>query len=731
MSRKSLIFCLVALAVLILGTGTAVAFLYSGVGDGGRDGNRAVEVAEFPLLSAVPSDAVMLACLSQSGDAPAGVFGKIVLPQHALKSASVVSLHYSAGLVPLYVFDAGRASSEPSEDASSLMEALKAAGMLVEYMDCGESASGKIAQHSVIIASPSETLLKSSHRHLSKSVSVMDSPGFAAASSAVSGDNMLFISNTQADKLLPAVVARPYSSYSGFFSRIADWTVMEMDLSDKAASFRGTVVHDGDLSRFINVLEKSSPAVSSVSEILPSYTSFAASLPLGDMDSYADAYRIYLDSRQAMQKNSARQKELAGKLGISPSDFFKAIDIKEVATASFASGGVTESVNLIKAGDIVPSVVFKGTDIVSMKDYKPSVHSWPYAGFVASVFGDMFSLKDETCFTCIGEWIITGSMKAVDEYAGGRALEYTLAEYMADASQEDLLAGDKHSFVSYFSFNEDHSSIDRIFKDAFLDSFGEVFSGAEYCPAVLTVTPGKDAVALAADILKLTLQKTKAPVFERDTVVVVPKGPFEVKNSGTGKMNKFYQNSHLSICLSEGGRDLWGVPFDKPLCGTAHNIDYYANGKLQILFGAGSKIYLIDRLGRYVKGFPVELGKDILLGPDVYDFNGVKKYNIIVLHKDNTIEMYNLKGQKPSSWKGIDAPETVKSLPERIAVGGNSFWVVRTSIRTLIYPFYGGASLTSFEGDHMIRPDSEIKVVDASSVEVVCYDGKRRTVSLK
>ena len=142
-------------------------------------------------------------------------------------------------------------------------------------------------------------------------------------------------------------------------------------------------------------------------------------------------------------------------------------------------------------------------------------------------------------------------------------------------------------------------------------------------------------------------------------------------------------------------------------------------------------IYLIDRLGRYVSGFPVDLKKEILIGPDVYDFNGTKKYNIMVLHKDNTLEMYNMKGEKPSSWKGIRAEETIKSLPERISVGGSSFWVVRTSVQTLIYPFYGGEPLTKFSGDQMIRPDSEIKVVDGTTVETVCYDGKRRTVKVK
>ena len=70
-------------------------------------------------------------------------------------------------------------------------------------------------------------------------------------------------------------------------------------------------------------------------------------------------------------------------------------------------------------------------------------------------------------------------------------------------------------------------------------------------------------------------------------------------------------------------------------------------------------------------------------------------------------------------------------LPERIKVGGSSFWVVRTAVQTLIYPFYGGETLTVFEGDKKIRTDSDIKAVDQSSVEFMCYDGRKRTLQLK
>ena len=269
----------------------------------------------------------------------------------------------------------------------------------------------------------------------------------------------------------------------------------------------------------------------------------------------------------------------------------------------------------------------------------------------------------------------------MEEYVSGRALGYTLTQYMADAMQPDLLAERKSTFVSYFSFSEDYKILDGAFKTAFMDLTSPLYADTEYCPAVFSVSPGKSSPSLSLDIHKLQLQKTKAPTFERDTTVIIPKGPFEVKNSGTGKMNSFYQNSHLSLCLREDGKDLWGIPFKEPLCGTAYNVDYYANGKLQIIFGAGSSIYVIDRLGRYVTGFPLDLGKEIMLGPDVYDFAGARKYNIMVLHKDNTIQMYNLKGQKPQAWKSIATGEKIKALPERLTIQGKDFWIVRTSLQ--------------------------------------------------
>lgn len=704
MNRNTIILCLSALAAMIIGIGVAVAFLYSGTGN--SDKGKKVKVADSDrclTLCAVPSDAVLVASYSESEMFPA-----------MRKSQMAMSLHfYSGKLQRLYVLAAGRDQSA------------------VETVLADSQGKGLHAAQdgNLILISDSETLLKSSQRHLAKGISILDANGFANALNAVDGGDVVYISNNHFNQLLPLLMPRPYSSYAGFLGRLAEWCVFDLSSSKEQVSLTGTLVHDSDASDFMNVLEAMKPASAQVSEMLPSYTLFAASLPMKDMDAYMDAYKSYLDSRQRMQIYIAAQERLG--LSVSPAALLKSWEVSEVAVASFKIGSSIETVNLMKVGNPEIKTLFQGVELSTLKGYAPALHNWSYPSLLSSVFGDFFARNDESCFTYINGWVVTGSQAAVEEYISGRALEYDLKHYMADAGQGDLLAERSAAFVSYFSFTEDRVGLSSVFKKKMLDDLQAICGDAEYCPFVLSVTGGKKNAAVSLDIHKLTLKKTKAPVFERDTVVVVPKGPFEVKNSGTGKMNKFYQNSHNSLCLSQDGKDLWGVTFDKPLCGRAGTVDYFANGKLQILFCAADKLYMIDRLGRYVSGFPLSLGKEVLLGPDIYDFNGSRKYNVLVLHKDNTVEMYNLKGQKPASWKGITSSETIKNLPERLVLGGNTFWVVRTSIQTLIYPFYGGDALTVFSGNQMIRPDSQIKAVDDTTVEFTCYDGKIRTAKLK
>ena len=730
MSRKSIIVCILTLIVLLSGLGVAIFVLYSGQSGERESSSTASYDGARSCIAAVPSDAVLVSCFRTAGSACSGALSGFkftsalsrLIEDGTLASLKrcpmAVSMHYAGKLLPLYIIDVERVSEEAATGLRSLAEEY---GMAV--FKTGD----------FMLLSESETLLKSAVRHSDRNVSVADVPGFDSALSSVQGDDVIIISNLHMQKLLPAVFTGAMSRHSSFVEHVSDWVALKVGDADANMLYlSGVLLYDGDSDEFISVLDGCAPAVSQIADILPSYTISAVSLPVRNIQEYVSSYQTFVDSQQKLQSYRTRQNELSKSAGIHPVDFFKALDVKEIATASFVVGSKMEKVNLIHTGSRDASLIFKGNDISSMRESRLSVYSWAYPSFVASVFGKIFSIQDESSFTYHDGWIISGSSAAVNEFVSNGALDYTLSEYMSNAGADGFISKSPVLMISYVSMSEDINQLAKFLKPEILQTVTSMTEEADYAPAVLALTKIKDNIGVTLETGSFSMKKTKAPSHERDTVVVVPQGPFKVTNSATGKINSFYQNAQNSICLrDETGKDLWGVPFAMKICGTAHNVDYFANGKLQIIFGAGSSIYIIDRLGRYVKGFPLDLGRKIVLGPDIYDFSGSRRYNIIVLHDDNTVHMYNLKGKRPQEWKGITAEETIKSLPERLTVGGKDFWVVRTSIQTLIFPFYGGDPLTKFEGNSKIRPDSEVTIIDNTSVQAVSYDGKTRTIKLK
>ena len=139
MNRKTLILCLSLVAVMIVGLGVAVTFLYSGTGSERSASSQVADESRYLLLSAVPSDAVAVFCYSEMDDARLNLFSK-ELTDAAGSARSVVSVHHcGAGeLKPLYIFEAGRSSSTPSQKANAILAMADSLRLYSEFLDCSQ-----------------------------------------------------------------------------------------------------------------------------------------------------------------------------------------------------------------------------------------------------------------------------------------------------------------------------------------------------------------------------------------------------------------------------------------------------------------------------------------------------------------------------------------------------------------------------------------------------------------
>lgn len=120
----------------------------------------------------------------------------------------------------------------------------------------------------------------------------------------------------------------------------------------------------------------------------------------------------------------------------------------------------------------------------------------------------------------------------------------------------------------------------------------------------------KETEAPKADVAKP--EPEAKPAAKQDKLL-----EFKVKNSATNKINTLRQNADNSLSLLDhNGKSLWKIAFPGPIVGNVEQIDIYSNLKIQYLIAEGSKLHLIDRLGREVKNFPLALGSKALGGPE-------------------------------------------------------------------------------------------------------------------
>ena len=720
MNKKTVTILIIVAAILIGGIAVAVASLYSSHEKDVETVNDASHfLSKHKLIEAVPSDAAIVMCFKDFGRAcdilgdSLTIFGELASNKFdkiaaievggLKKCPTIMSVHYSKDMPPLLVIEARKAIADSSADLRRLLTTADSSGLYTRI------------NGDLVLISSSETVLKSSIRHQDEGHSILEAQGFIeiASKDVATNDDVIFFSNAYTGNIIDAFFSKKHRKASGFIRDLAKWTAFSVSgKSNSQVMMKGSMLYSNEPSYYLNTLSHSGLSKVGITDAVPGNVDFILDIPIGNINSYIKAYRNYLDSRSRLDKYESSLREQKKERGLTAEEWAQSLGIKEIALVNLLIDSKIRQVLMLRPGTKLST---------------ESVSAMTCQGFARSIFGDIFIADDESTCSLVGGWIIVGAADCVAKYSDTSFLKETLADRMKSEGLDRLPEKNCRAWM-YHSLSEDPNLLNANFSQEMARGIRNILKGATYVPATLSVLDEGGELSLKLCVDRVLVSKgTVALSSARDTTIVIPEGPFKVRNCATGKINTLYQNSHLSICLrDENGKDVWGVPFKSKIRGYVQEVDYYNNGKIQYLFASGSKMYLIDRLGRFVSGFPAETGKGIAAGPTVYDFTGAKGYTAMLLHNDNTVGYYDLHGKQVPSWKGIRADETIKSLPELLEGNGKRYWVVRTSFQTMVFPFDGGDPLVKGEGNKMIRPDSKVELTD-KGFSAVCYDGKDRT----
>ncbi len=122
---------------------------------------------------------------------------------------------------------------------------------------------------------------------------------------------------------------------------------------------------------------------------------------------------------------------------------------------------------------------------------------------------------------------------------------------------------------------------------------------------------------------------------------------------------------------------LWSQELSEGLKSEISQLDYYKNGKLQIVFATGNKMHIIDRNGEYLPGFPMaKLSENPINQFSLIDYDNSKNYRFAIADAKGQVFLTDKDLKALPGWapKNFDGP-----LSEPVAhyrIGGKDVFMI-------------------------------------------------------
>ncbi len=127
--------------------------------------------------------------------------------------------------------------------------------------------------------------------------------------------------------------------------------------------------------------------------------------------------------------------------------------------------------------------------------------------------------------------------------------------------------------------------------------------------------------------------------------------PAIVYNHYTNAREILVQDAANKIYLIDNkGNVIWKRQMKERIRGEVFQIDVYKNNKLQMLFSGESSIYLLDRKGRDVENFPVQLPALATSNLKVIDYEKNREYRILIGIRGGEVLNFDRFGKKIKGW---------------------------------------------------------------------------------
>lgn len=597
----------------------------------------------------------------------------------------------------------------------------------------GDSYSMAIVNE-VLVISNSKLLVERAIGQIDGGVSLLNNSQFIDIHK-ISGKGVvanMFINYKQLPAIIKTSVNDNYINNSKTFADLALWTEFDFSFSNNNLNVSGLSNVSDSTNSFLQIITSQKPVHQTLPNILPFNTGAFLWLGISDQKKYLESYRDYLDRKHEIFKYTQKLNSYKSKLGISAEELFEQIMVDQIALAFLPSVTVDDSdcwviVENTNSPSAAKDLLLKITkhfiketksngsgwksSITMDRDKKVDVYKFPAIGIHNAVWGSVFPASIDSYFCFIDNNIVFGeSIDALSRFVKASLRNNTLGKDV-NFNKFSSEISKKGNFCFYANPARSASLIREYTKSPlkqFLISSAQsgvlglsyqMIGGSEYIFNSFTVTSGKmirTSTNQTAWVTKLDERPWSKPQI--------------VINHNTREREVFVQDSLNNIYLiNSQGRILWKRIVDGQLTGDVEQIDVYRNGRLQFAFSTANSIYVVDRNGKDVSGFPIKLPSEATNPLSVADYENNRNYRLFQACADKKIYVFDSKGKAVNGWTFGKTETTVTHPVQFFKIAGKDYITIFDQNRPYI---------VNRKGEERVKPNNYFVKAPNSTVSI-------------
>jgi hypothetical protein len=524
----------------------------------------------------------------------------------------------------------------------------------------------------MLITSSAKELVESASSQINKEEDIRSLPGFSRVLLA-SGKNVdkIFISFTNLPDLLKPVLNKQSEELVGKIAKLAGTAGGDIYISEDGLVLSG-YTESTDSSELLYKYKSLPSRDFHTYKILPSATVlFEMLIPpainvhaVTDTSMSQDAYDLALRIKPFIGEEVTRAI-----INIKGSP----VDDNTLIIYELSNREEAEQLFLSQPGAKNEVLYFQPDEQVKIPVYKT-----PFKGLIRVLFPGFASGFNETYFAFYDQFLIAGnSYPTVSRLLYDNLLNKTLTNDLTYRDFENTLP----SRAGYYFFcipSRITDYLERFLNADIINALRSNRSSINKIQAAGYKFASSNGMLYNSLSIKYKEQAREESTTEWETLLdtVASIKPFFFTNHITGAKEIFIQDMKNNIYLiNAAGRVLWKVPLNERIMSNIYMVDFYRNGKYQLLFSGKGYIHLVDRNGNYVERYPVKLRSPASNPMVMFDYDNNLNYRMFVAGEDRLIYSYDKMGNVVKGWTPFKTTGFVKTEISYFRVSGKDFIV--------------------------------------------------------